>query len=94
MDPLNSLLSLRPRLYFVKVDVQACFDTIEQAKLLGILRELISEVSQCCVFLGMFLTSLTPGCLCDSTLRDGANGRRENPTYLCEESYPRWYIIV
>jgi telomerase reverse transcriptase len=31
-------------LYFVKVDVQACFDTIEQTKLLEILRELISEV--------------------------------------------------
>ncbi|KAF5382158.1 hypothetical protein D9615_004408 [Tricholomella constricta] len=32
-----------PPLYFVKVDVQACFDTIEQTKLLDILRELISE---------------------------------------------------
>ncbi|KAI0955894.1 hypothetical protein AcV7_006436 [Taiwanofungus camphoratus] len=32
-----------PKLYFVKVDVQACFDTIEQTKLLEILRELISE---------------------------------------------------
>ncbi|GLB40371.1 putative telomerase reverse transcriptase [Lyophyllum shimeji] len=32
-----------PRLYFVKVDVQACFDTIEQSRLLEILRELISE---------------------------------------------------
>ncbi|CAL1716650.1 unnamed protein product [Somion occarium] len=34
-----------PRLYFVKVDVQACFDTIEQTKLLSILRDLISEES-------------------------------------------------
>ncbi|KAI5122895.1 hypothetical protein M0805_007573 [Coniferiporia weirii] len=32
-----------PKLYFVKVDVQACFDTIEQDKLLGILKALISE---------------------------------------------------
>ncbi|KAF7773358.1 hypothetical protein Agabi119p4_5525 [Agaricus bisporus var. burnettii] len=32
-----------PKLYFVKVDVQACFDTIDQGKLLAILRELISE---------------------------------------------------
>ncbi|PIL35516.1 hypothetical protein GSI_02244 [Ganoderma sinense ZZ0214-1] len=32
-----------PKLYFVKVDVQACFDTIEQTKLLSILRDLISE---------------------------------------------------
>ncbi|KAG6855773.1 hypothetical protein H0H87_010982 [Tephrocybe sp. NHM501043] len=32
-----------PHLYFVKIDVQACFDTIEQSKLLNILRELISE---------------------------------------------------
>ncbi|KAL5526463.1 EST2 [Sanghuangporus sanghuang] len=32
-----------PKLYFVKVDVQACFDTIEQSKLLGILKDLITE---------------------------------------------------
>ncbi|KAJ8494766.1 hypothetical protein ONZ51_g2140 [Trametes cubensis] len=32
-----------PKLYFVKVDVQACFDTIEQTKLLEILRELLLE---------------------------------------------------
>ena len=36
--------TFRPKLYFVKVDVQACFDTIEQTKLLGILRDLLSEV--------------------------------------------------
>ena len=33
----------RPKLYFVKVDVQACFDTIDQMKLLEILKEIISE---------------------------------------------------
>lgn len=32
-----------PRFYFVKVDVQACFDTIEQSKLLGIIRTCLSE---------------------------------------------------
>ncbi|KAF9000679.1 hypothetical protein BDQ17DRAFT_661615 [Cyathus striatus] len=32
-----------PKLYFVKVDVQTCFDTIEQSKLLEILHTLISE---------------------------------------------------
>ncbi|KZP22725.1 hypothetical protein FIBSPDRAFT_910389 [Athelia psychrophila] len=32
-----------PKLYFVKLDVQACFDTIEQGKLLRILRDLIAE---------------------------------------------------
>lgn len=36
--------SSRPKLYFVKVDVQACFDSIEQSTLLKILKELISEV--------------------------------------------------
>jgi len=41
----DSHFSHRPKLYFVKVDVQACFDTIDQTKLLEILRELISEVS-------------------------------------------------
>ena len=35
----------RPKLYFVKMDVQACFDTIEQDKLLMILKTLISEVT-------------------------------------------------
>ena len=33
----------RPKLYFVKVDVQTCFDTIEQTKLLEILKDVISE---------------------------------------------------
>ncbi|THH05865.1 hypothetical protein EW145_g4492 [Phellinidium pouzarii] len=33
----------KQKLYFVKVDVQACFDTIEQDKLLGILKSLVSE---------------------------------------------------
>lgn len=42
---LSPYLCQRPKLYFVKVDVQACFDTIEQTKLLEILRELISEVN-------------------------------------------------
>ncbi|KAJ3546316.1 hypothetical protein NMY22_g2104 [Coprinellus aureogranulatus] len=32
-----------PKLYFVKVDVQACFDTIEQTKLLEIIQDLLSE---------------------------------------------------
>ncbi|CAA7267063.1 unnamed protein product [Cyclocybe aegerita] len=31
------------KLYFVKVDVQTCFDTIDQGKLLSILREIVSE---------------------------------------------------
>ena len=37
-------LDIRPKLYFVKVDVQACFDTIEQSKLLHILRNVLSGV--------------------------------------------------
>ena len=43
-DGVSMLTQCRPKLYFVKLDVQACFDTIEQTKLLGILRDLISEV--------------------------------------------------
>ena len=39
-----ALTTISPQLYFVKVDVQACFDTIEQSKLLKILKALISEV--------------------------------------------------
>ena len=40
-----------PKLYFVKVDVQACFDTIEQGKLLDIILKIISEVSSLAVLL-------------------------------------------
>ncbi|KAF7974772.1 hypothetical protein HWV62_11243 [Athelia sp. TMB] len=36
-----------PNLYFVKLDVQACFDTIEQSKLLHILKDLITEDAYC-----------------------------------------------
>ncbi|GAA5865197.1 hypothetical protein JCM1840_003940 [Sporobolomyces johnsonii] len=32
-----------PKLYFVKVDVRACYDTIKQAKLLGIVDDVLSE---------------------------------------------------
>lgn len=49
-SPINKP-TIRPKLYFVKVDVQACFDTIEQSKLLQILRDVLSEVwhaSVCC----------------------------------------------
>lgn len=41
---LSADIYCRPKLYFVKVDVQACFDTIDQGKLLQILRRLLSEV--------------------------------------------------
>jgi telomerase reverse transcriptase len=34
-----------PPLYFVKVDIQACFDTIPQKKLLNLISELVSEDS-------------------------------------------------
>jgi len=33
----------RPKLYFVKVDVQACFDTIDQDRLLDILEKIVGE---------------------------------------------------
>jgi len=34
-----------PELYFVKVDVKACFDTIKQDKLLGLVEEILSDVT-------------------------------------------------
>jgi telomerase reverse transcriptase len=46
----------------VKVDVQACFDTIDQTKLLEILRELISEV--------LFLISLLDAVETSSSIQD------------------------
>ena len=51
--------SIRPKLYFVKVDVQACFDTIEQSKLLQILRDVLSGVChQASPGFGVFLIPL------------------------------------
>lgn len=44
MDVYISESCSRSKLYFVKVDVKACFDTIEQGKLLSILKEIITEV--------------------------------------------------
>ena len=35
----------RPKLYFVKVDLKACFDSIEQGKLLEILASIVSHVT-------------------------------------------------
>jgi hypothetical protein len=51
--------AIRPKLYFVKVDVQACFDTIEQSKLLQILRDVLSGVChRASPGFGVFLISL------------------------------------
>ncbi|KAJ5804517.1 uncharacterized protein N7518_000820 [Penicillium psychrosexuale] len=36
-----------PPMYFVKVDIKACFDTIPQRKLLNLIEELVSEESYC-----------------------------------------------
>lgn len=41
----RQFLFLRPKLYFVKVDVRACFDTIKQDKLLEIVDAILREVS-------------------------------------------------
>ena len=37
--------AISPTLYFAKVDVKACFDTIEQGKLLEIISTLLTEVT-------------------------------------------------
>ena len=39
-----TIIPARPKLYFVKMDVQACFDTIDQTKLLEILIQILREV--------------------------------------------------
>jgi hypothetical protein len=35
---------LRPKVYFVKVDIQRCYDTIKQDKLMDLIRYVLSEV--------------------------------------------------
>jgi hypothetical protein len=58
MSPINEP-AIRPKLYFVKVDVQACFDTIEQSKLLQILQDVLSGVChRTSPGFGVFLISL------------------------------------
>ncbi len=42
---LSAHNNVLPRLYFVKVDVKACFDTINQHTLLIILDHILTEVS-------------------------------------------------
>jgi len=51
-SPLNAIH--RPKLYFVKVDVRAAFDTIDQQKLLEILRRILSEVSMVLLLFGQY----------------------------------------
>lgn len=43
----HSLGSRRPKFYFVKVDIRACFDTIEHGKLLDVIEGVLQEVSDC-----------------------------------------------
>lgn len=40
-----TLIESRPQLYFVKADVKACFDTINQEKLLRLLQKMLDSVS-------------------------------------------------
>lgn len=42
--PLIQSELVRPKLYFVKVDAQACYDTIKQDKLLEIVEDILEEV--------------------------------------------------
>lgn len=45
LDEIELTLSVpRPKLYFVKVDVRAAYDTIKQDKLLQIVDDLLTEV--------------------------------------------------
>lgn len=86
---LTSDCQTRPKLYFVKVDVQACFDTIEQDKLLEILRDLISEV-----ILGYITYSFSDlvyiGRIYDPKIRSSFFGCWQNQALVCQEGYPRW----
>lgn len=43
IPPMN-IMCHRPKFYFVKVDVRACFDTIKQDKLLEIVEGLLKDV--------------------------------------------------
>ena len=54
IDQLANMYSIRPPLYFVKVDVQACFDTIDQRKLLEILQRIIREVGSLVFYTNAF----------------------------------------
>jgi len=83
----NTYNPTRPKLYFVKVDVQGCFDTIEQTKLLQILRQLISEVLSILSFF-VVLAYLLLGHLHDTEIWAGEYGAWTNQEKLCQESRP------
>ena len=84
--------SPRPKLYFVKVDVQACFDTIEQRELLRIIDKLISEVLSYSHQVPHSLTGTT-GRIHDPALRVSRNVSWKTKKNLCQASY-RWYVIL
>lgn len=83
-------ISVRPKLYFVKLDVQACFDTIEQDKLLNILRNIISEVGSPDTLKYPCVLEPCSGHLYCSTLWSSWDCCEKDTATVCQESRPRW----
>jgi hypothetical protein len=85
---LTSDILVSPEMYFVKLDVQACFDTIEQTRLLEILRDVISQVyvSEYDVLYAE-LTMCLLGRVCDSAPRSDRSNDWADTAEVCQEGY-------
>lgn len=81
-----------PQLYFVKVDVQACFDTIDQAKLLEMLRDLLSQVGSASCICSIRADQHPPGCLRGPEVRASALFSEPDQEDVSETSSPRRYV--
>jgi len=78
-------------MYFVKLDVRACFDTIDQTKLLQIMRDALSEVSFTSTGVSPCFLTLSQGRVYHQTIRHHWHRHREVQETLAQESlHIRW----
>jgi len=72
-------------MYFVKLDVRACFDTIDQTKLLQIMRDALSDVSFTSTGLPPCSLTLSQGRVYHQTIRRHRHRHREVQETLAQE---------
>ena len=91
----NFSYEYRPKLYFVKVDVKACFDSIEQEKLLSILKDIISEVcAQICVQRSLKTDMSAIGYLHNTEIRKGVPHDRTTIKKFLQKRYSGMLILL
>lgn len=73
----------------MKLDVQACFDTIEQTRLLEILRDIISHVRPSIHYRCAWLTACAAGRVHDPAVRPGRRDDGPGAAAVREEGHSR-----